>query len=95
MGNRLYVGNLNYDTMEQDIQELFSQAGSVKDVYLVLDKTTGRSRGFAFVEMATQADAENAVRKLHGHELDGRTLTVNEARPREERSFQGGGRGRW
>jgi RNA recognition motif-containing protein len=82
---RLFVGNLSYQTMEQDIQDHFSQAGSVTSVNLMFDKFTGKSRGFAFVELATAEEANKAVEMFNGKELQGRTLTVNVARPREER----------
>jgi RNA recognition motif-containing protein len=92
MENKLYVGNLSYSTSESDLQALFSKAGSVKSVSLITDRDTGRSKGFAFVEMETQAEAQKAISMLNGTELGERTLTVNMARPREERS--GGGYGR-
>lgn len=85
MGNKLYVGNLSFQTTEIALQDLFSQSGSVSEVLLMQDKFTGRSRGFAFVTMASDAEAQAAVEAFHGKEFDGRTLTVNEARPREER----------
>lgn len=93
MGNKLYVGNLSFNTTEIAIQDLFSQFGSVSEVLLMQDKFTGRSRGFAFVTMSTDAEAQEAVNKVHGQELDGRQLTVNEARPREDRPAGGGGFG--
>lgn len=83
--NRLFVGNLSYQTMENDLQDYFSQAGVVTSVNLMLDKVTGKSRGFAFVEFATQEEATKAVEEFHNKEFQGRTLTVNVARPREER----------
>ncbi len=83
--NRLFVGNLSYQTMENDLQEYFAQAGIVTSVNLMLDKMTGRSRGFAFVEFATAEEAAKAVEQFHGKEFQGRALTVNVARPREER----------
>ncbi len=89
--SRLFVGNLSYQTMENDLQEYFSQAGAVNAVNLMLDKFTGKSRGFAFVEFANAADAEKAVGMFHGKEFQGRALTVNIARPREERPGGGGG----
>ena len=85
MNTKLYVGNLSYDVSENDLQDLFSQHGTVSEVYLVLNRMSGRSRGFAFVTMATPEDAEAATKALDGHDLQGRNLTVNEARPREER----------
>ena len=95
MGRKLYVGNLPYETGEQDLQDLFSGAGTVESVSIMRDMATGRARGFAFVEMASDADAQNAIAKLNDHPLGGRNLTVNEARPRPERSggYDGGGGG--
>ena len=97
--NRLFVGNLSYQTMENDLQDHFAAAGVVLNVNLMLDKFTGRSRGFAFVELATAEEAQRAVDLLHGKELGGRPLTVNIARPREERPPRegggGGGGGGW
>ena len=93
MGNKLYVGNLSFNTTEIAIQDLFSQFGTVSEVLLMQDKFTGRSRGFAFVTMATDAEAQAAVSQGHGRDLDGRALTVNEARPREDRPAGGGGGG--
>ena len=90
MNRKLYVGNLPYQTTEQDLEELFSQAGAVDAVRVMRDQATGRARGFAFVEMATEADAENAVNKLHDQSYGGRKLTVNEARPQPARSGGGG-----
>ncbi len=89
--NRLFVGNLSYQTMENDLQDYFSQAGAVTSVNLMLDKVTGRSRGFAFVEFATSEEANKAVEKFHNQEFQGRTLTVNVARPRTERAPRWGG----
>ena len=83
--NRLFVGNLSYQTMENDLQDYFSQAGVVTSVNLMLDKVTGKSRGFAFVEFATPEEANKAVEQFHNKEFQGRALTVNVARPREER----------
>jgi cold-inducible RNA-binding protein len=84
--SRLFVGNLAYQTMENDLQEYFSQAGVVTSVNLMLDKFTGKSRGFAFVELATSEEANRAIELFHSKEFQGRTLTVNIARPREERA---------
>jgi cold-inducible RNA-binding protein len=92
--NRLFVGNLAYQTLENDIMEHFSQAGVVTSVNLMLDKVTGRSRGFAFVEYATPAEAARAVELFHSQDFQGRPLTVNIARPREERPRDGGMRER-
>jgi cold-inducible RNA-binding protein len=94
MGTKLYVGNLSFNTTENELQELFTQAGAVQEVTLMQDKFTGKSRGFAFVTMGSEQDAQNAIAKINGQTVDGRTLTVNEARPREPRpSGGGGGRG--
>lgn len=82
---RLFVGNLSFQTLDKDLEDYFSQAGVVSSVNVMLDKFTGRSRGFAFVEFANQADASKAVEMFHGKEFQGRPLTVNVARPREER----------
>jgi RNA recognition motif-containing protein len=90
MSKRIYVGNLSYQTTEGDLTNLFEQVGAVDSVNVITDRDTGRSKGFAFVEMGND-DAEKAIAQLNGTEVNGRTLTVNEARPREERS--GGGRG--
>ena len=84
--NRLFVGNLSYQTMENDLQDYFSQAGVVTSVNLMLDKVTGKSRGFAFVEFSTSEEANKAVEQFHNKEFQGRALTVNVARPREERA---------
>jgi len=95
MARKLYVGNLPYDIGEQDLRELFAGAGSVDTVSIVRDMATGQARGFAFVEMASDADAQNAITTLNNHQLGGRNLTVNEARPKPQRSggFGGGGGG--
>ena len=93
MGNKLYVGNLSFNTTENELQELFSQAGSVQEVMLMQDKFTGKSRGFAFVTMGTEEEAQNAINQFNGKTVEGRPLTVNEARPREQRPPGGGGRG--
>jgi RNA recognition motif-containing protein len=90
---RLFVGNLSYQTLERDIQDHFSAAGVVTNVNLMLDRVTGKSRGFAFVEFSTGDEANKAVEMFHGKELGGRPLTVNIARPREERPGGGGGGG--
>jgi RNA recognition motif-containing protein len=91
MSRKLYVGNLPYQTDEKELQDLFAQAGTVDTVNVVRDMATGRARGFAFVEMATDEEAGAAAAKLNGHELGGRALTVNEARPKPQ--FAGGGGG--
>src|SRR5215211_6339734 len=92
MTKRIYVGNLSYQTTENDLTTLFEQAGQVESVNVITDRDTGRSKGFAFVEMSNE-DAEKAIAQFNGAEVNGRALTVNEARPREERSGGGGGRG--
>jgi RNA recognition motif-containing protein len=89
--NRLFVGNLSYQTMENDLQDYFSQSGPVTSVNLMLDKVTGKSRGFAFIEFATSEEAAKAVEQFHNKEFQGRVLTVNVARPREERAPRWGG----
>ena len=91
MARKLYVGNLPYQTVEQDLQELFGTAGAVEHVNVMRDMATGRARGFAFVEMATDADAQNAITQLNNYSYGGRTLTVNEARPKPQGA--GGGFG--
>jgi cold-inducible RNA-binding protein len=103
MGRKLYVGNLPYSTNEDELRELFSRAGGVDTVSVIRDNATGRARGFAFVEMASDADAQKAVTDLNGTQLGGRTLAINEARPKPAfgggggggggRGFGGGGRG--
>ena len=97
MSKKIYVGNLSYQTTEGDLTNLFEQVGQVDSVNVITDRDTGRSKGFAFVEMGNE-DADKAITQLNGTEVNGRTLTVNEARPREERSGNrgggyGGGRG--
>jgi hypothetical protein len=94
MGTRLYVGNLSFNTTEESLRELFAQAGAIKSVSIVKDRETNQSRGFGFVEMATDEEARKAVQLCDGHELDGRNLRVNEARPMEPRPAGGGGGGR-
>ena len=91
MGTKLYVGGLPYSTTEQQLSELFSQQGSVTSAKVITDKFTGQSRGFGFVEMATGEEAQKAIAALNGTAMDGRTITVNEARPQEKRSGGGGG----
>ena len=93
MARKLYVGNLPYTTGEQDLESLFAAAGTVESVSVMRDMATGRARGFAFVEMATEQDAQNAVAQLHDQQFGGRRLTVNEARPQVARSGRGGGGG--
>ena len=94
MGRKLYVGNLPYEVGETELQELFGRAGSVESVNVMRDQATGRARGFAFVEMSTDDEAQNAISALNGTQVGGRNLTVNEARPKAARSgggFGGGG----
>jgi cold-inducible RNA-binding protein len=97
METKLYVGNLPYTVRESDLQEMFAKAGTVKSVSVITDRDTGRSKGFGFVEMENQADAQKAISMLNGTQLEGRALTINFARPKEERSGGGfdsrGGRG--
>ncbi len=92
MSTKLYVGNLAFTTSSEDIQNLFAQAGTVESVSLIEDRETGRSRGFGFVEMSSPAEGAAAISQFNGKELGGRALTVNEAKPREDRGG-GGGRG--
>jgi len=94
METKIYVGNLSYNTKEEDLKELFTQAGTVASVALIKDRDTGQSKGFAFVEMSNQAEAEKAIQMFNGYTMDNRPLKVNLARPKEERSFGGGGYGR-
>jgi len=97
MARKLFVGNLPFSTGEQDLQDLFAQAGQVESVTVMRDQMTGRARGFAFVEMASDDDAQRAIQQFNDYSLGGRNLTVNEARPKTERSgggFGGGGGGR-
>ena len=91
VGKKLYVGNLTYQVSDSDLEQLFSQFGTVQSAQVIQDRDTGRSKGFGFVEMDTEAQAQAAIQGLHDHEHDGRRLTVNEAKPREARS--GGGYG--
>jgi len=92
MSSKLYVGNLAFQTSSQDLQELFAQAGTVESASVVEDRMTGRSRGFAFVEMASKEEAASAIEQFNGKEVGGRALKVNEAKPRESNGG-GGGRG--
>ncbi|MEJ7863290.1 MAG: RNA-binding protein [Pyrinomonadaceae bacterium] len=94
MSTKLYVGNLSFNTSNEDLQELFGQSGTVESVTVVEDRETGRSRGFGFVEMSSKEEGEAAIQSLNGKEIDGRALNVNEARPREDRGGSGGGGGR-
>jgi|SRR4051812_3000880 cold-inducible RNA-binding protein len=91
MSTKLFVGNLSFNTTENDLQDAFAAHGTVTEANLMMDRATGRPRGFAFVTMSTPEEAKKAIDALNGATLDGRNLTVNEARPREERSGGGGG----
>ena len=91
MNNKLFVGNLSFNTTENDLQDAFAAYGTVTESNLMMDRTTGRPRGFAFVTMSTPAEAEGAISALNGKEMDGRALTVNIAKPREERGGSSGG----
>jgi cold-inducible RNA-binding protein len=93
MATKLYVGNLSFSTTEGDLRRLFESCGSVTSCSMIIDKFTGKSRGFAFVEMSSSAEAAKAISELHGKDCDGRPLTVNEAKPREDRPRGGGGGG--
>ncbi len=94
MAKKLYVGNLSYNTHEEDLREAFSKIGEVTSATLIVDQTNGRSKGFGFVEMASDEDADKAISTLNGTSLMERTITVNEARPKTERSRSGSGGGR-
>ncbi|HEV7890644.1 MAG TPA: RNA-binding protein [Pyrinomonadaceae bacterium] len=95
MSMKLYVGNLSFNTSSEDLQELFAQSGTVETANIVEDRDTGRSRGFGFVEMSSREEGEAAIQQLNGKEVGGRALTVNEAKPREDRGgSRGGGGGR-
>ena len=93
MGTKLFVGNLSFEVTENDLQDLFEQAGPVSSVNIMQDRATGRPRGFGFVEMSIEEDAKKAISMFSGKDFKGRALTVNEARPREERPGGGGGGG--
>ena len=93
MSMKLYVGNLSFNTSNEDLQNLFAKAGTVESASIVEDRETGRSRGFGFVEMSTKEEGAAAIQQLNGHEVGGRALNVNEAKPREDRAGGGGGRG--
>src|ERR687897_2253654 len=93
MSMKLYVGNLSFQTSSEELQQLFAQAGTVESATVVEDRDTGRSRGFGFVEMASKEEGEKAIQQFNGTDLNGRNLTVNEARPREDRGNRGGGGG--
>src|SRR6059058_2385621 len=93
MSTKLFVGNLSFNATENQLQDLFAAHGTVTEVDVIMDKFSGRPRGFGFVTMETKEGADAAIKAMHGKEVDGRALTVNEARPREERSGGGGGGG--
>ena len=93
MNNKLFVGNLSFNTTENDLQDAFAAHGTVLEANLMMDRATGRPRGFAFITMGTDAEAQKAMSAMNGATMDGRNLTVNIAKPREERSGGGGGRG--
>lgn len=94
MGRKLYVGNLSYDVTSSSLEQMFSQFGTVQSAQVIQDRDTGRSKGFGFVEMGSDQEAQSAIDGMNGQEFNGRTLTVNEARPREDRGGGGGGGGR-
>lgn len=93
MGTKLYVGNLSFNTTEGDLLRMFEEVGAVANCSIIMDKFTNKSRGFAFVEMGSEDDARKAIDEFNGKNIDGRPLTVNEARPREDRPPRGGGFG--
>jgi RNA recognition motif-containing protein len=93
MESKLYVGNLSYNVTEEQLRELFGQAGAIKEVTMIMDRDTQRPKGFSFVEMTTQVEAQKAIEMFNEHELDGRRLTVNFARPKEDRGGSRGGYG--
>jgi len=88
---KLYVGNLNYSVGEEKLQEVFSEHGTVKSASLIMDRDTGRSKGFAFIEMSTKDEADSAISSLNGKDLEGRELKVNQARPKTQNQSRGGG----
>lgn len=90
---KLYVGNISFKTSNQDLNDLFGTVGTVESANIIEDRETGRSRGFGFVEMANKEDGDKAIAELNGKEIDGRTIKVNEAKPRDDRGGGGGGRG--
>jgi RNA recognition motif-containing protein len=93
MGSKIYVGNLSYDTTGSDLEQLFAAHGTVQSAEIIADRDSGRSKGFGFVQMGSDDEAKNAIAALNGQEVDGRALTVNEAKPREDRPRGGGGGG--
>lgn len=94
MAKKLYVGNLSYGTTDSDLQGMFEEFGTVESAQVIIDRDSGRSKGFGFVEMRSDQEAQAAINALNGKEVDGRSLTVNEARPREDRGGRSGGGGR-
>lgn len=94
MGNKLYVGNLAYSVRDDSLQQAFAPFGTVTSAKVMMDRDTGRSKGFGFVEMGSDAEAQAAINGMNGQTLEGRAIVVNEARPREDRGFGGGGGGR-
>ena len=93
MGKKLYVGNLTYGVTDSQLEQLFAPHGTVQSAQVIMDRDTGRSKGFGFVEMGSDQEAQAAIQAMNGKEVDGRALTVNEAKPREDRGGGGGGRG--
>ena len=93
MSTKLYVGNLSFDTTTEDLEKMFGEVGTVESTNIIEDRDTGRSRGFAFVEMSSKEEGQTAISTLNGKEIGGRALLVNEAKPRENRAGAGGGRG--
>ena len=93
MGKKLYVGNLTYDVTDSALEQMFAAHGTVQSAQVIMDRDTGRSKGFGFVEMSSDAEAQNAIKALNGQMVGGRSLTVNEAKPREDRGGGRGGRG--
>src|SRR5881628_2377282 len=93
MGSKLYVGNLTYGVSDSDLEQMFTPYGTVRSAQVIMDRDTGRSKGFGFVEMGSDQEAQAAIAAMSGKEVDGRQLTVNEAKPREDRGGGGGGRG--
>ena len=94
MAKKLYVGNLSYETTDSDLQGMFEEFGSVQSAQVIMDRESGRSKGFGFVEMGSDQEAQAAITALNGKDMDGRALTVNEAKPREDRGGRSGGGGR-
>ncbi len=94
MAKKVYVGNMSYETTDSDLQSLFEEFGTVQSAQVIMERDTGRSKGFGFVEMANDEEAQAAIDALNGQEVGGRTLNVNEARPRQDRGGRGGGGGR-